>query len=846
MYYIGTANCYKHLDADLSGTLVDQTKYRSMVGALMYLTASRPDIVHATCYCARYQAKPTEKHLTAVKRIFRYLKTHIKTVVLWYPKDTGSIKPAFQSDHMRFLINVRVHLLGHTISRRDKLMSAVIQKSRTATTMSSAEAEYVSLSACCAQVLWLRTQLTDYGFHFDKIPMYCDSQAAIAISCNPVQHSRTSTSMQYHFKRNRAQVDQGSQIKMIQVKEMMQDNDLKNSKSKDKGSKSRSQSMNEQSRYKQDKTKTRQSINVKSHIFNVKGDNDKSKQTPTRMSSVMLLSVRSKSIINTLFPLKKVVLLWGMRMVAELAQTKQTYGIALTKLIKKVKKLEQSVKSTQARRRFRIVVSDNEEVLEDPSKQGRKITEIDQDPSISLPTELVEDQGSGENGEKEVSTVGAEHSTVIPEVSTAAENLENSNEPEKKTRETREERLGLDEAVGYYGSNSIFASHGILKKKKGSEKKGSRKKSLARKRAGEKQSEESTKRQKIEDDIEKEELKAYLDLVPREEFAMEIESLGTKYPIVDWKTHIAKTLVLSIIRADESSKNYKIFSEMLDDFDRQDVINLHRLSRRKVINIKTRLTALIDKKKVIITETSIKSDLHLEDAGGTDCLPTATIFEETGYDELGDMSHHKKIYVNPSHIKKIFVNMRREGKDFSGRIPITTQPSSSRSQKKQSRRKQRKDTAVLDLEKAKDAQAKGIADLKKRVQKLERQKKSRTTGLKRLQKVGMSRRVKSSEDKGRLDNEAMFDTNNLHGDEVNVDMPVGEKSEQSAKEREVDTSVEDSVAPTTIEEITLAQTLIQINAAKPKLVTTAATTTTTTRPKARGVVVQEPSEFRTP
>ncbi|GJR34066.1 hypothetical protein Tco_1209750 [Tanacetum coccineum] len=73
----------------------------------------------------------------------------------------------------------------------------------------------------------------------------------------------------------RAQLDHGSQIKMIQVKEMMQDNDLKNSKSKDKGSKSRSQSMNEQSRYKQDKTITRQSINVKRHIFNVIGDTEK-------------------------------------------------------------------------------------------------------------------------------------------------------------------------------------------------------------------------------------------------------------------------------------------------------------------------------------------------------------------------------------------------------------------------------------------------------------------------------------------------------------------------------------------------------------------------------------------
>nr|GEY42340.1 integrase, catalytic region, zinc finger, CCHC-type, peptidase aspartic, catalytic [Tanacetum cinerariifolium] len=85
---IGTPMATKHLDTDLSGTLVDQMKYQSMVGALMYLTASRPDIMHATCYCARYQAKPTEKHLTAVKRIFRYFKDTIN-MGLWYPKDTG-------------------------------------------------------------------------------------------------------------------------------------------------------------------------------------------------------------------------------------------------------------------------------------------------------------------------------------------------------------------------------------------------------------------------------------------------------------------------------------------------------------------------------------------------------------------------------------------------------------------------------------------------------------------------------------------------------------------------------------------------------------------------------------
>ncbi|GJT72826.1 putative ribonuclease H-like domain-containing protein [Tanacetum coccineum] len=85
---IGTPMATKPLDADFSGTPIDQTKYHSMVRALMYLTASRPDIVHATCYCARHQARPTEKHLKEVKRISRYLKNTI-SIGLWYPKDNS-------------------------------------------------------------------------------------------------------------------------------------------------------------------------------------------------------------------------------------------------------------------------------------------------------------------------------------------------------------------------------------------------------------------------------------------------------------------------------------------------------------------------------------------------------------------------------------------------------------------------------------------------------------------------------------------------------------------------------------------------------------------------------------
>ncbi|GKB97007.1 hypothetical protein Tco_0983144 [Tanacetum coccineum] len=142
----------KPLDADLSGTPVDQTKYHSMVGALMYLTTSRLDIVHETCYCARYQARPNEKHLRELNGSF---------------------------DHAGCLNTRKSTSGGIQFLGGDKLASWSSKK-HDCTLISSAEAEYVSLSGCCAQVLWLRTQLTDYGFHFDKIPMYCDSKAALA------------------------------------------------------------------------------------------------------------------------------------------------------------------------------------------------------------------------------------------------------------------------------------------------------------------------------------------------------------------------------------------------------------------------------------------------------------------------------------------------------------------------------------------------------------------------------------------------------------------------------------------------------------------------------------------
>ncbi|GJT88519.1 retrovirus-related pol polyprotein from transposon TNT 1-94 [Tanacetum coccineum] len=142
----------------LLGKPVDPTHYCGMIGSLMYLTSSRPDLIFAVCMCARYQAKPTEKHLHAVKRIFRYLKGNIDMGLCWSSKK---------------------------------------QKS---TAISSTEAEYIALSRCCAQILWMRSQLKDYGLKFNKIPLYCDNKSAIALCYNNVQHSRSKhIDVRYHF-----------------------------------------------------------------------------------------------------------------------------------------------------------------------------------------------------------------------------------------------------------------------------------------------------------------------------------------------------------------------------------------------------------------------------------------------------------------------------------------------------------------------------------------------------------------------------------------------------------------------------------------------------------------------
>ncbi|GJY79854.1 putative ribonuclease H-like domain-containing protein [Tanacetum coccineum] len=192
------------LDEDLMGIPVDQTRFRGMVGSLMYLIASRPDLVFAVCMCARYQAKPTKKHFEAIKRVFRYLKGTIN-MGLWYPKDNAMSLTAYADADHAGCQDSRRSTSGSAQFLGDRLVSWSSKKQRS-TAISTTEAEYIAMSGCCAQILWMRSQLKDYGFDFNKIPLYCDNKSAIALCCNNVQHSRSKhIDIRHHFIREQVE-----------------------------------------------------------------------------------------------------------------------------------------------------------------------------------------------------------------------------------------------------------------------------------------------------------------------------------------------------------------------------------------------------------------------------------------------------------------------------------------------------------------------------------------------------------------------------------------------------------------------------------------------------------------
>ncbi|GKD39869.1 putative ribonuclease H-like domain-containing protein [Tanacetum coccineum] len=149
---------------------VDVYLYRSMIGSLMYLTASRPDIMFAVCACARFQVTPKVSHLHAVKRIFRYLKEKSTTSGCEF---LGSRLILWQCKKQTIVVN------------------------------STTKAEYVAAASCCGQVLWIQNQMLDYGYNFMNTKIFIDNESTICIVKKLVFHSKTKhIDIRHHFIRD--------------------------------------------------------------------------------------------------------------------------------------------------------------------------------------------------------------------------------------------------------------------------------------------------------------------------------------------------------------------------------------------------------------------------------------------------------------------------------------------------------------------------------------------------------------------------------------------------------------------------------------------------------------------
>jgi hypothetical protein len=174
-----------------------------MIGSLLYLCASRPDIMLSVCMCARFQAAPKEYHLSAVKRIMRYL---ILTpyLGLWYPKGA----------HFELIDYSDADYVGCKVDRKSTSRTCQFlgrslvcwsSKKQNSVALSTTEAEYVAAGSCCAQLLSMRQTLKDYGYTLNHVPLLSDNESAIKITYNPCEHSRTKhIDIQHHFLRDHA------------------------------------------------------------------------------------------------------------------------------------------------------------------------------------------------------------------------------------------------------------------------------------------------------------------------------------------------------------------------------------------------------------------------------------------------------------------------------------------------------------------------------------------------------------------------------------------------------------------------------------------------------------------
>ncbi|GKB90314.1 hypothetical protein Tco_0962586 [Tanacetum coccineum] len=203
----------KPLLKDVEAEDVDVHLYRSLIGSLMYLTTSRPDIMFAVCAYTRFQVTPKVSHLHAVKRIFRYLKGQPK-LGLWYLKDSPFDLEAYtDSDYAGASLDRKCTIGGCQFL--DKRFISWQCKKQTIVANSTTEAEYVAAASCCEQVLWIQNQMLDYEYNFMNTMIFIDNESTICIVKNPTFHTKTKhIEIRHHFIRD---LNEKKLIQMIKI-----------------------------------------------------------------------------------------------------------------------------------------------------------------------------------------------------------------------------------------------------------------------------------------------------------------------------------------------------------------------------------------------------------------------------------------------------------------------------------------------------------------------------------------------------------------------------------------------------------------------------------------------------
>jgi hypothetical protein len=189
------------LSKDVISLNVDQRTYQSMIGSLLYITTSRPDIMQVVGMVGCYQSSPKQSHLVAVKRIFKYLKGTMN-YGLWYPRNQNFQLTAYSDEDWENCVDERKSTSGGAFFLGDSLV-AWISKKHGSIFLSTTEAKYIATATFYTQILWMIQTLEDLKVNYtDPITIHCDNTSSISVSKNHVLHSKTKhIPIKYHFIR---------------------------------------------------------------------------------------------------------------------------------------------------------------------------------------------------------------------------------------------------------------------------------------------------------------------------------------------------------------------------------------------------------------------------------------------------------------------------------------------------------------------------------------------------------------------------------------------------------------------------------------------------------------------